>query len=89
MIIENTESSKRTAMEKYGFGEDAMKKIKVCPSCKSAQSAQDKNCAYCGARLPEQTLFDLYSQRHVVCKTCGEVLARRTKFCPQCGKRVN
>ena len=81
--------SKREAMEKYGFGTEAMKKIKVCPSCGEARPSDEKTCPFCGASLGDETLYDAYKERHVFCRNCGEVAPNGAKFCPQCGKRIN
>ncbi|EOQ35555.1 Double zinc ribbon [Butyricicoccus pullicaecorum DSM 23266] len=79
---------RRMGMEQYGFGPDAMKKIKVCRICGAVMSGEEDFCTDCGAILPKETLFDLYKTMHFYCPACSTVLADTASFCPQCGKRL-
>ena len=78
---------KNTRLPKYGFGTTAMKHFTVCERCKSLESARHTVCEKCGAKLPKNTLYDLYRKRHDTCERCGVVLSNLMDFCPRCGQR--
>ncbi len=75
-------------MEQYGFGVDAMKRIKVCTFCAAAMDAEATDCSECGSRLPAQTLYEVYRARHKSCPQCERVVADEAEFCPICGKHL-
>lgn len=55
---------RRVVLLEYGFGPETLRGRKVCPVCGRANSADRTDCADCGARLPENTLYDFYRSRH-------------------------
>ena len=75
-------------MKTYGFGSEAMKKVKVCRLCKCICDAGEYYCRECGVVLPRETLFDLYKSHHLYCPVCETVVADTVLFCPKCGKRL-
>ena len=86
MSAERLEMSRRHNREYYGFGTEAMKKIRICTRCKTPSSTATRFCAACGYRLPHKTLYQLYRERHTVCPDCDTVLTEEMAFCPHCGK---
>ena len=74
--------------EYYGFGVGIMKKIRVCARCGASEPAERYICRQCGARLPDQTLFQRYQQLHRRCAVCDTVLTETMKFCPHCGVKL-
>ncbi len=76
-----------TRSEQYGFGPQAMKKIKVCRKCFYTSPAGRYVCQNCGAALPLDTLYQLYQKQHKLCPICDTVLAPGMRFCPHCGTR--
>ena len=88
MTAESLELSRQQNMEHYGFGPDAMKKLRVCTVCGTAAPPGKHFCIECGHRLPDKTLYDLYLERHKVCPVCRAVLADEMEFCPQCGTKT-
>ena len=75
-------------LSNYGFGTDAMKKLSVCPSCRSLQNSENTACLICKTRLTKTTLYDLYRSKHEVCKECETVISKRMHFCPHCGAGI-
>lgn len=73
--------------EYYGFGVGIMKSIKVCVHCGASEPSDRYVCGRCGARLPDQTLFQKYQQMHRRCPVCDTVLTESMKFCPHCGMK--
>jgi len=73
--------------DQYGFGIEIMKQTKVCGQCGTAHHFSRYICDRCGSKLPQQTLFSVYQQRHRLCSICDTVLTPRMKFCPHCGMR--
>ena len=82
------EPTRKKILEHFGFGTEQMKKIKICKKCGAAVSADEDYCTLCREKLPENTLFDVYRQRHRTCPGCKTVLTDGALFCPECGKRV-
>ena len=82
------ETIRQANMERYGFGTNIMRNIRVCPECGMPSTAADKNCRTCGARLPRETLFQQYKKRHRFCPRCDTVVAKSAQFCPECGTRI-
>lgn len=76
-------------MRHYGFGPEAMKQVKVCGQCGGSNPAKERHCAECGARLSDETLFDLYKRMHPYCRACGTVVADSASYCPKCGTQIN
>ena len=71
----------------FGFGPEAMKQLKICPKCKTANTACNTHCSVCGVKLPGKTLFQQYRRHHIVCPVCDTILPASARFCPQCGTR--
>ena len=86
--ITRNESIRQSNMERYGFGPNVMRNIRICPECGLPSAAADKNCRTCGARLPRETLFQQYRKRHRFCPRCDMVVAESAQFCPECGMRI-
>ena len=87
MTFESVEALCRENREHWGFGPEAMKKIRICPSCHAAAPAENTLCPVCGAKLPDETLFQQYRRRHDACCRCGTILTPGMLYCPQCGAR--
>ncbi len=81
------ETYKKEAMQKYGFGIDEMKKIKVCSCCGAPQKAENVVCDKCQNPLGA-TLYEEYKSRHLTCSRCGEVVANNSKYCHKCGNKL-
>ena len=79
---------RRVVLLEYGFGPETLRGRKVCPVCGRANSADRTDCADCGARLPENTLYDFYRSRHRCCPSCGVVVTDVARYCPECGARL-
>ena len=86
--IMKNETNRQSNMERYGFGTNIMRNIRVCPECGLPSAAADRNCRTCGARLPRETLFQQYKKRHRFCPRCDTVVAKSAQFCPECGTRI-
>lgn len=89
MTADVIEALRQSAMNRYGFGTDEMKKTKVCDFCGAKLNANDKICLKCGKKVSKKTLYDVYKEHHVYCKHCNTVLAENARFCPQCGRKVD
>lgn len=79
---------RRVVLLEYGFGPETLRGRKVCPECGRANSAERTHCADCGARLPENTLYDFYRSRHRCCPGCGVAVTDVARYCPECGVRL-
>ena len=88
MTTERLESMRAESMEHYGFGIEVMKRIKVCPRCGKTSPVDRQFCTECGHRLSEESLFEVYRQRHKVCPRCETVVADGSGYCPQCGEKL-
>ena len=86
--IVKLEYLRQVTMERYGFGPNAMRRIRVCPECGCPSEADEANCLSCGVKLPKETLYEQYKKRHPVCPRCDTVVAAYMQFCPQCGIRI-
>lgn len=89
MTADIIELLRQSAMKRYGFGTEEMKRTKVCTFCNAKLSADAKICKECGKEVPKKTLFDMYKEHHLYCKHCDTVLAENARFCPQCGHKIN
>ena len=87
-MIQQYEKIRREGMQQYGFGPDAMKKVKVCTECGQILSSDQQFCTECGYRLPDKTLYDIYREGHKRCSSCDTVLSKEMGYCPQCGTFV-
>ena len=74
--------------EHYGFGIRAMAKVKVCPNCGAAAKAPEQFCGECGAKLPEDNLFQIYKKQNRYCAVCDTIEPAKAQFCPKCGTRL-
>lgn len=66
-----------------GYATEVSKNMKICPSCNSAATADNKFCPKCGTKLPDQTLAD-----SAVCTNCGKQNSLGMKFCSACGTKL-
>ncbi len=82
---ENLEQLRRENMRRHGFGNEFMKRLKICENCGTASGLMRQYCPDCGKRLPRHSLYDQYRKRHNACPQCETILAENTAFCPQCG----
>ena len=88
MKAERAERIRQQGMEHYGFGPNAMKKLKVCAECGKPSPSDKYFCTECGHRLPNETLYDTYIGRHKICVGCDTVLTDEMEYCPQCGTLI-
>ena len=86
--LRTKQALRRVVLLEYGFGPETLRGRKVCPVCGRANSAGRTDCADCGARLPEMTLYDLYRSRHRCCPGCGVAVTDVARYCPECGARL-
>ena len=75
-------------LERFGFGPNVMKKLRVCPRCGQTVKSRADTCPDCGERLPKETLFDRYKRKHLRCFDCDTVLTADALYCPNCGNLV-
>ena len=75
-------------LERFGFGPNVMKKLRVCQRCGRTVKSRADTCPDCGERLPKETLFDRYKRKHSSCSHCDTILTADTLYCPNCGKLV-
>ena len=87
-MADKNEAVRKQGMAYYGFGPEAMKKLKVCTECGASSPKDRQFCTECGRRLPDKTLYDIYKERHRSCPACDTVLSESMIYCPQCGTRV-
>ncbi len=88
MTVEKWERIRQQSMEHYGYGPNAMKKLKVCTECGKPSPSEKHFCTECGHRLPTKTLYDMYKERHKYCPACDTVLSDGKEYCPQCGTYI-
>jgi len=88
MTADKLERIRQESMAQYGFGPEAMKKVKVCTKCGQPSPSGQQFCTECGYRLPEKTLYEVYKERHKCCPTCDTVLSDTMGYCPQCGTKI-
>ena len=75
-------------LERFGFGPNVMKKLRVCPRCGRTVKSRAEHCDECGERLSRETFFDRYKRRHLYCADCDKVLSSDSLYCPSCGKQI-
>ena len=75
-------------LERFGFGPNVMKKLRVCPRCGQTVKSRADICPDCSERLPKETLFDRYKRTHLSCPDCDTVLTSDAMYCPNCGRMV-
>lgn len=65
-----------------GTGIELSERLKkmVCPYCNTANPTGESSCIACGAPLGDV--------QPETCKSCGFVLKRKEKFCPNCGQPI-
>lgn len=80
---------RKESKQRYGFGVDKMKEIKVCAHCGTVSSAARLFCPECNKLLPRETVYMQYQKRHRCCKSCGHVVANSMQFCPDCGQKLD
>lgn len=86
--ITRHETIRKLNMERYGFGPDVMRNIRICPDCGMPSTSAEKHCRACAAGLSGETLFHQYKKRHRFCTRCDTVVAKSAQFCPECGTRI-
>ena len=86
--IARNETIRQANMERYGFGPNVMKNIRICSECGTSAAVSERKCRECGAKLPRETLFQQYRKRHKYCAHCDTVVAEDVQFCPECGTRI-
>lgn len=79
---------RKKALNRFGFGIDAMKSLVVCKNCNSLESSGKTLCSKCSSKLPKTSLYTLYKSQHSCCEKCGTVLSNNMHYCPHCGIRV-
>ena len=72
----------------FGYGPKAMMETKVCNHCGNTETADKYTCSKCKNRLPAQTIYQIYQQKHKKCELCDTVLASYMRFCPHCGMQI-
>ncbi len=77
------------SMFHYGFGYEAMKRVKICEKCGAPASVHRLFCKECGAFLTRKSLYDKYKARHKVCGKCKTILPDAAEYCTQCGTKQN
>ena len=85
--VTRNENLRKSNMERYGFGLNVMRNIRICTSCGRPASADRIHCS-CGGVLSGETLFQQYKKRHRFCNRCDTIVANDVKFCPECGHRI-
>ena len=88
MTADKLERIRQESMEQYGFGPEAMKKVKVCTKCGQPSPSDRQFCTECGHRLPDKNLYEVYKERHRCCPHCDTVLSDTMGYCPQCGTKI-
>ena len=88
VTADKLELLRKQNMEYFGFGPDAMKKVKVCSVCGHPSDRSEHFCVECGHRLPDKTLYNIYMERHRVCAACDTILLDQMTYCPQCGIKL-
>lgn len=83
-----TQESRFRNLERFGFGPNVMKKIKICQKCGQIATKGSFFCRTCGAFLTRETLYDRYRRQHICCTGCGTVLTKDAKYCPHCGLKT-
>lgn len=83
-----TQELRFQALERFGFGPNVMKKIRVCPRCGQVVKTKADVCPECGEKLPRETLFDRYKRQHRSCPDCDAILSSDCQYCPSCGKQL-
>jgi len=84
-----TEKVRFKNLERFGFGPNIMKKLRVCPRCGKTVRSKASDCPECGEKLPLDTLFDRYKRRHKCCPECDTILTPDAQYCSNCGKQVS
>ena len=85
----SSDKIRKEGMDYYGFGPQAMKKIKVCKHCGTVNTSTRHFCTACNAPLSTKTLYDEYLEKHLHCPYCLTVLDDPVNYCPQCGKKLS
>ena len=87
-LIDKRDMTHTRSMRHYGFGTDAMKNLKLCPSCMRITGASRSSCPACGEALGEDTLYQFYISISRHCRACAAITAKDAAYCPQCGKKL-
>ena len=57
-----------------------------CPNCGADNDEKARRCVSCGAMLPQRG--NMNSDAGYQCENCGAPITPGTKFCPNCGKKI-
>lgn len=60
----------------------------ICPNCGSEQEKDVLCCTECGMNMEDARRMQLQQQEVVLCRNCGTALAAGSKFCMNCGQKV-
>ncbi len=61
----------------------------ICPNCGSEQEKDVLCCTECGMNMEDARRMQLQQQEVVLCQNCGTALAAGSKFCMNCGQKVD
>jgi len=86
---ENDYVTRLESMHYYGFGLESMKESKVCTHCGKITKAKYLFCRECGKKLPNDSLYQKYKEKHLYCSKCETIVSDTTIYCPQCGHKIN
>ena len=87
-MTKQCERIRHEGMQRYGFGVEVMKTIKVCKTCGKMSDSSNHFCQECGSPLPTDSLFERYKQLHRCCTECQTVVSDNTLYCPNCGIKI-
>ena len=64
------------------------KGLQICPNCGSEQEKTVLFCTACGINMEEAARLEKPEKKVRFCKACGKELADESKFCMNCGEKV-
>lgn len=67
---------------------DPSASVKECPKCHAIMSTTQRFCGTCGSDT-EDTVEKNYKNSKLHCSACGAQFTNETKFCPECGRKIN
>lgn len=60
----------------------------ICPNCGSEQEKDVLCCTECGMNMEDARRMQLQQPEVVLCRNCGATLTTESKFCMNCGQKV-
>lgn len=60
---------------------------KECPKCHAVMPGTQRFCGACGFDTTAPVKKE--KQSRLLCSSCGTQLTEKTKFCPECGRKIN